>query len=310
MTKLNTQYSIPNTKHVFAIILVGGKGKRLRPLSTDARPKAFLSITKDRKTMFKVTLDRIRKIIPSGNILVSANKAHARLIKSDFPNINKDNLIFEPVSRNTAPAIILAATLLKNRRGDAIMVVVPADQYIVDEKKYLDSIKEAISFAADNDSLVILALKPTYPATGFGYVKIKPTAQSPKLKASGIYKVEKFTEKPNLATARRFLKEGKYFWNAGAFVFGANSILKAISNFAPEIFSLVVQMNKTNRNRLYKEFPDISIDYAVMEKADNIYCVKGSYRWRDIGSFEALKEVLQKESRDFIEKKGKIIKII
>lgn len=285
--------SKPATSNVYAVILVGGKGKRLRPLSTNARPKAFLSVTKDRKTMFRVTLDRIKKIVPKGNILVCANKAHAGLVKKDFPDIRKGNLILEPISRNTAPAIALAANLLTRQARDAVMVVLPADQYILDEDKYLDTIKAGVEFAADNNALMVLGLKPVYPATGFGYVKVNS-------KRKNILKVERFTEKPDLKTAKRFVKDGRYFWNAGAFVFKADAILSAIEKFAPAICNA----------KSYRLMPDISIDYAVMEKADNIYCVKGTYRWQDIGSFEALRKVLRRESRRFIEKNKKITKIL
>ena len=299
-----------NTKHAFAVILVGGKGKRLRPLSTDAKPKAFLPITKDGKTMFKKTLERIKRLIPPEDILVSANKAHAKLVKRDFPAIKKENLILEPVSRNTAPAIGLAAMALKKKFTDAVMIIVPADQYIPDEGKYLKAIKDAVRFAAENDCLMILGLRPTYPATGFGYVKIsaKRKVQSAKLK--DIYKVAKFVEKPDLNTAKRYLREGKYLWNAGAFVFRANSILKAIHAHAPAIYSLLMQAELSNLSGIYAKFPDISVDYAVMEHAENIFCVKSSYRWWDIGSFDSLKEILKRETRDFVEKNGKIIKVL
>jgi len=321
-----------NTKHVFAVILVGGKGKRLRPLSTDAKPKAFLSITKDGKTMFKKTLERIKKLIPPEDILVSANKAHAKLVKRDFPAIKKENLILEPVSRNTAPAIGLAAMALKkkfiprqkassvkagmNAAGsgfaqrsftDPVMVIVPADQYIPDEGKYLKAIKDAVRFAAENDCLMILGLRPTYPATGFGYVKIKAKTSA---KAKDIYKVDKFVEKPDLSAAKRYMRDGRYFWNAGAFIFRTNSILKAIRAHAPAIYSLLMQAELSNLSRIYAKFPDISIDYAVMEHAENIYCVKGGYRWWDIGNFDSLKEILKREARDFVEKNGKVIKVL
>lgn len=295
-------------RKVFAIILVGGKGKRLRPLSTDAKPKAFLSITKDGKTMFKKTLERIKSFIPPEDILVSANKAHAKLVKRDFPAIKKENLILEPVSRNTAPAIGLAAMALKKKFTDTVMIIVPADQYIPDEGKYLKAIKDAVSFAAENDCLMILGLKPTYPATGFGYVRIKTKNHEPKTK--NIYKVAKFIEKPDLNTAKRYMRDGRYLWNAGVFVFKANSILKAIHAHAPGIYSLLMQAEPSNPGRIYAKFPDISIDYAVMEHAENIFCVKGGYRWRDIGSFDSLKEILKIENRDFVEKNERVIKVL
>lgn len=293
-------------KNVYAVILIGGKGKRLRPLSTNARPKAFLSVTKDRKTMFRITADRARKFAAGGNILVSANKAHLKLIKADLPGISKDNLMLEPVSRNTGPAIGVAATAAIKRSAEAVIVVMPSDQYIPDTPKYLNSIKSGIDFARDRDCLIVLGLKPTYPSTGFGYIKVKTKARD----AKNIYRAERFVEKPDIKTAKKFLKDGNYLWNAGAFIFRADAILRALEKFAPDISGILTRMDKSNGETLYKKFPDISIDYAVMEKARNIYCVRGSYRWRDIGSFESLKKVLQKESRDFVVKNGKIVKIL
>ena len=302
------------------MILVGGKGKRLRPLSTNARPKAFLSITQDGKTMFRLTLDRIKKIIPAKNIIVVANRLHASLVKKDFPNIDRENLLLEPVSRNTAPAVTFAAAVLKKRRGGAIMVVLPSDQYIEGEEMYRDSIKRGIDFLKHNPSaLLALGIRPAHPATGLGYIKVKSSklkVQSSKLKVQNlcaasrpkIYKAERFVEKPNLALARQFIEDGGYLWNAGAFIFGAGSILKAIRRFSPEISNGL--SDPGNINSAYKRLTDISIDYAVMEKAKNIYCMECGYGWKDMGSFEALGEVLRIEERDFVAKDGRLVKIL
>jgi mannose-1-phosphate guanylyltransferase len=161
-------------KNIYAVILVGGIGKRLMPLSKPSRPKPFLSVTKDNKTIFRKTVDRIKKIIPSQNITVVANQLQAHLVKKSFPKISKENLLLEKVSRNTAPAIALAALALRNRHPDAIMIVLPADHYIGNEKSYLNTVTKGVDFVADNpNTLVTIGLKPRFPATGYGYIRVK-----------------------------------------------------------------------------------------------------------------------------------------
>ncbi len=290
---------------VFGVILVGGKGKRLRPLSTDSKPKPFLRITKDRRTMFARTVRRLAKVVPAKNILVVANKAHASLIRKDFPGIEKNNLLLEPVARNTGPAIALAGLALKKRSEDAVMVVLPADHYIADEDGYVKSIKKGINFVADNeDAIVALAIKPEYPATGYGYLKIQGSGAGSKK----IYKVEKFVEKPDSKKAGQFFNDRRYLWNTGVFVFKTKTILKNIERFFPAITDSL--RSSGGIEKVYRRLPNISIDYAVMERSHDIYCVKGSYRWQDIGSFESLKDVLMREAIGYTIRKGRIVTIL
>ena len=279
----------------------------MRPLSTNVRPKAFISITKDRKTMFRKTVERIYGIVLPENIVVVANRLHARLVKRDLPWMDKNNILLEPVSRNTAPAIAYVASAVDRRRPDAVLVVLPADHYITDEIRYRASLKVAIDFVRTNeDAIVALGVKPYFPATVYGYVQL--LAPSYRLQAKMVYKVKRFTEKPDLQTAAKFLRDGRYLWNAGIFVFKARTILNAIKKFAPDIAKGFIPISAIGNK--YKSLPDISIDYAVMERAGNIYCVKSSCGWNDIGSFQILKEVLRKESRRFIERGDKILKIL
>lgn len=288
---------------VYAVILVGGKGKRLKPLSTDARPKAFLSITRDGKTMFRKTVERAGAIVPSGNIVVVANRLHSGLVKKDFPDIEKRNLILEPMSRNTAPAITLAALLLQNRLEDPIAVVLPTDQYVLDEGPYLDALASGIDFVRENsNAIVVIGIDPGSPETELGYIKVRGPL------GKGIGKVEEFTEKPQLALAKKYVESGLYLWNTGVFIFKAATILRAVKAFAPLVLSQLERLDYSRK--AYEMLPDISIDYAVMEKAKNIYCVKGLFQWKDMGSFESLKSILKRESRDFVLRNGKIVKII
>jgi mannose-1-phosphate guanylyltransferase len=292
-------------ENVYAVILVGGKGKRLRPLSTDERPKAFLSVTRDRKTMFAGTVGRIKRLIPQSKIVVVANRMHAGLVRRDLPGINKANLILEPVSRNTAPAVALAARAILKRDPDAVIMVLPTDHYIADEDKELDCLRRGIEFMAEKKTgIVVIGLKPSYPSTHFGYIKVDGAIAG----AQGIYGVEKVVEKPDLRTAKRYIRAGGYLWNAGIFIFSARRFMQALKAYAPRI-SRVLEGGKIT-GRSYAGMPDISLDYAVMEKAKEVYCVRGSYKWDDLGGFESLKRVLKRESRRFVEEGGKIVKIL
>ena len=292
---------------VFAVILVGGIGKRLQPLSRPSRPKPFLSITRDNKTIFRKTVDRIKKLIPTENIAVVANKSQASLVKKSFRNILKENLLLEKASRNTAPAIALAALELKRKYGNAIMVVLPADHYIGNHKTYLETIKKGIDFVGKNPrAIVTIGLKPYFPATGYGYIKIVNSPKSVVHKK--IYKVEKFVEKPDLKNAVRFIKGGNYLWNTGTFIFNATTFLGAVRRLAVDIYGGLKDLRRIDER--YASLPNISVDYAIMEKAYDIYCVKGSYLWEDVGNFDSLKKVLRMEGKHFVEKDGKVTRIL
>lgn len=303
MHKQTTNDQRPTTSNTYAVILAGGKGRRLRPLSTDARPKAFLSVMRNGRTMFGRTVERISRMVPESNIVVVANASHERLVKKYFKAISKDNLLLEPVSRNTAPAVAYASRVLSARDADAVLVVLPADHYVTRVNDYLKVLRDGIDFARDNEAVIAIGINPKSPSTEYGYIRVHTRVRGQKA-----YKVEKFTEKPDPKTAKGYIKSGHYLWNSGIFIFRASVMLKLIKLYAPRIDSVLA--SKTGAAKLYKRFPDISLDYSIMEKAHNVYCVKGNYGWKDIGSFDSLKSVLRRESRRFIEKDGKVVKII
>jgi len=295
---------MPNLNHLYACILVGGKGKRLRPLSTNAKPKAFLSVTRSGRSMLGDTLNRVRKIVPQKNIIIAANKAHAHLIRKEFRSLKNSNLVLEPVSRNTAPAIARIAAILLKRDKEATVIVLPADHYITGEKKHDASLKKGMAFAKNGENLVVFGLEPTFASTQFGYIRLKNKVPGTK----GVYEVKKFTEKPNAATAKKFVRDGRYLWNLGMFAFRADTMLDAFMKHAPAIYNKLKDLDKVDKT--YKRFPDISIDYCIMEKSRNIFCVKSSYIWQDIGSFDTLREVLNNEGRKYkSSQSGRITKI-
>jgi mannose-1-phosphate guanylyltransferase len=291
---------------VYVVVLVGGKGKRLMPLSTDVTPKAFLSVTRDRKTVFKKTIERASRIVSLENILVIANRSHAALVRRDFPEIKDENLVLEPVSRNTAPAVYLASLALSGKGRDVIMAIFPADHYVTDGEGWTAAMKAGMDFARRANGILVVGTKPAYPNTEFGYIKLK--SDDLDAECDGICKVEKFMEKPDRDAAERFLKDGRYLWNTGTFIFRAGAFSEAIERYAPQIPRVLKDLKNLDED--YAAMPDISIDYAVIEKADNIYCVEGSFQWQDMGTFENLKKVLKKEGRRFLEEGGKVVKIL
>jgi mannose-1-phosphate guanylyltransferase len=302
--KRNTQYAVRSTNNIYAVILVGGIGKRLQPLSKPSMPKPFLSVTKDRKTIFAKTIARIRRVLPIENIIVVANERQARLIRKSSPKILKGNLLLEKASKNTAPAIALASLELRKRSGDAVVVVLPADHYIGNENMYLNTLKKGIDFVESNpQALVTIGIEPSFPATGYGYIRVKARGRK-----GNVYQVERFVEKPDTETAQKFIEDGSYLWNTGTFIFKAVTFLGAVRRLAKGIYGPLKDMRKIEEK--YDRLPDISVDYAIMEKAYEIYCVKGSYRWEDVGSFDSLKKVLKAEGRRFLERDGKVTKII
>lgn len=283
-------------ENVYAVILVGGKGKRLEPISIASHPKAFLPITRRDETMFKKTLSRAGRLVPQDRIIVVANKHHAKLVKKDFPGIKKKNLILEPVAKNTAPAIALAASEIEKRFADGIMIVMPSDHYITGEGRYINCLRKGVAFIKRywwKDPLIVIGIKPRFPATGFGYVKVK--SEGRKSESGDIYEVERFVEKPDMRKAKIFVADRRYMWNSGIFTFKASTILRAIEKFEPVIYNSVKQIGTVKIDKLYSELPNISIDYAVMERSGSIYCVKADYGWRDMGNLNTLKEVLEAE---------------
>ncbi len=282
------------------LIMAGGRGTRFWPASTTDKPKQFLNLYGNR-SMLQNTVHRLKPLIPLTQIFVCTGEQYVDLVKEQLPSIPDTNIIIEPNSRNTAPCILLSSIYINSICKDANIIVLPSDHIINNEVEFLTMLKSAIAFANSNkDGIITIGIRPDRAATGYGYIKkgVKVGISGDK---SG-YKVEKFVEKPNLERAEFYLGEGDYLWNAGMFVFNALSMIKEFEKLAPSIYSKLIRLPKYSSSnyfselkKLYKQCEPISIDYAIMEKSDNIYVIPGDFGWDDVGSWSALQRYLSKD---------------
>ncbi len=287
-----------------ALIMAGGRGERFWPRSRKNLPKQFLSLTGDGKTMIQLTVERLLPIIAYSDIYIATNKDYKDLVKKQLPDIPEENIICEPVSKNTAPCIGLGAVRIAKKYDDAIMYVLPSDHQIRFNQMFLTTLEDAAMLAEDGKTLVTIGINPEYPETGYGYIKFDPSST----KGRG-YKVERFVEKPSLELAKEYIATEEYLWNSGMFTWKVSSILDNINNFMTDTYDSLMRIQdaigtEDEENVLKKEFDNIkseSIDYGVMEKARDIYVIPGSFGWDDVGSWISL-ERLQKS-----DKQGNII---
>lgn len=281
---------------ITAVIMAGGKGERFWPKSRTNLPKQFLSLTSDGKTMIQHTVERLLPLVCVEDIFVATNEQYVDLVKNQIPGLPAENILTEPVSRNTAPCIGLAATAINKKYDDAIMMVLPSDHLIKYPEIYLDTLKVAINTAEKDENLVTIGITPSYPETGYGYICCNKDG-------SNVFEVEKFVEKPNLEKAKEYLASGKYLWNSGMFVWKVSSIMKNYQKFLPDMYEGLIKISdaleKENfvevLNSNFKTFESISIDYGIMEKAENIYAVPGDFGWDDVGSWLALERINKKD---------------
>ncbi len=277
---------------LFPVIMAGGSGTRFWPLSRKARPKQFLPLVSDRPLIVE-TQARLAGLAALEDTLVVCGPTHAPEVRKLLKGLPRANVLVEPVARNTAPAIALAALHVARRDPGGILVVLPSDHHVADPEAFRRALSSAAK-VAQGGALVTLGIQPTRPETGYGYLKVGAA-----LEKSGAHRVAAFVEKPDLAHAKRYLKSGNYLWNGGIFVFRADAILEALRTHMPELVEgldrLAPEIGKRTEAALlakvFPRFPSISIDYGVMEKAKNLAVVGGDFGWSDVGSFAALPEV-------------------
>lgn len=285
---------------MYAVIMAGGKGTRFWPRSREKNPKHLLDIISER-TIIQETVDRIKPLVSPKNILVVTGKKHARTLMKQLPEIPSRNIIIEPEGKNTAACIGLAALHILKIIPDDVMIVLPSDHAISDSEKFIDVLGTAAKAAAEEEGLVTIGIRPSSVQTGFGYIERAALYKS--IENEDVFRVKSIREKPDFQKATEFVQSGDFYWNSGMFIWKASVILKEISRWLPELYSGLMKIDKTlgspeesiTVSRVYKKLASISIDYGVMEKADNVFIIPGDFGWSDVGSWDALWEISPKD---------------
>lgn len=285
-------------KHHYVVIMAGGIGSRFWPSSRTGYPKQFIDILNTGKSLIRWTYERYTTFIPEENIFVVTTGEYCDIVKQQIPEMNTDNILAEPSRKNTAPCIAYISFKLLQKDPEASLIVAPSDHLILDNENFRKITEQALDFAGHIRSLVTLGIKPSHPNTGYGYIQHEPMAV-----ADGIYKVKTFTEKPNLELAKTFLASGDFLWNAGIFVWKVKNVVKAFEQYQPEMYELFdgekehfnTQTETEAINRIYPLCTNVSIDIAIMEKADNVYVIPSSFGWSDLGTWNSAYDNFEKD---------------
>ena len=285
-------------KHHYVVIMAGGIGSRFWPMSRTNFPKQFLDILNIGKTLIQTTFDRFSSFIPLENIYVVTSDEYVNIVKKQLPSLPLQNILAEPSRKNTAPCIAYISFKLSQLDPHALLIVAPADHMISDNIAFTKVCFEALSFVKKHNAFITLGINPTYPNTGYGYIQYEQHSVS-----DNVYKVKTFTEKPNLELAKTFIASGEFLWNAGIFVWQVKNIIIAFEKYLPEVYDLFnSQREKFNTpeeeealQEIYPFSSNISIDFGIMEKADNVYVIPSSFGWSDIGTWNSAYEQLRKD---------------
>jgi mannose-1-phosphate guanylyltransferase len=288
--------------------MAGGIGSRFWPFSRKDRPKQFLDFFGTGRSLLQLTYDRFRKIIPAENILIVSNELYRDLILEQLPEINDNQLLLEPVRRNTAPCIAYAIYKIKSITENANIIVSPSDHLILKESEFLETIRQGLEFVSKNDNLLTLGIKPSRPETGYGYIQIE-------FGESNLRKVKTFTEKPNAELAKLFFESGEFFWNSGIFLWNLKTILAAFDFHLSEISQKFKQglkyFNSTEEKKyiadIFHTCPNISIDYGILEKASNVFVLCSDFGWSDLGTWGSLYDISPKDEKENVTLKCKTL---
>ena len=287
-------------KNYYAILMAGGIGSRFWPVSTKETPKQFHDMLGAGQTLIQKTFSRLSKLIPVENILILTNENYNSIVLEQLPMVKQEQVLLEPAMRNTAPCILYASLKIQKENPDAVMVVAPSDHWIEDENAFVQNLQQCFDFCSKENALMTLGIQPTFPNTGFGYIEYDKTDVNP------MKKVSQFREKPDYETAKLFLQSGNFLWNGGIFIWSVKSITDAFEKFQPQMNSLFQKGFESYNTAEEKSFiadnyssaENISIDYAVMEKASNVYVLPAIFDWNDLGTWGSLHEKLPKDDNN------------
>jgi mannose-1-phosphate guanylyltransferase len=287
-------------KNYYAILMAGGVGSRFWPVSTADFPKQFHDMLGSGDTLIQKTFSRLSKLIPVENILILTNERYNNLVLEQLPMVKQEQVLLEPAMRNTAPCILYASLKIQKQNPEALMVVAPSDHWIEDEDEFSKNLQQCFDFCQKENALMTLGIQPTFPNTGFGYIEFD------KSDSNSIKKVNQFREKPDYQTAKSFLEAGNFLWNGGIFIWSVKAITEAFEKFQPQMNSLfqlgVESYNSSNEKKFieenYANAENISIDYAVMENAKNVFVLPATFDWNDLGTWGQLHEKLDKDENN------------
>ncbi len=288
-------------KDYYCVIMAGGVGSRFWPLSRTSKPKQFLDILGTGNSLLQMTFNRFNDICPSENIYIVTNADYKETILAQLPEIGEEQVLLEPARRNTAPCIAYANYRILEQNANAKIVTAPSDHLIIKENEFKRVIKEGLEFVGENETLLTLGIKPSRPETGYGYIQVEDNKASKE--CNTIFKVKTFTEKPNVEMAKIFYESGEFFWNSGIFIWSLSAIMKSFKKYLPEIDDLFkegIGIYNTSEesdfiSKTYYECRNISIDYGIMEKADNVYVYCSDFGWADLGTWGSLHEHIQQD---------------
>lgn len=288
--------------------MAGGVGSRFWPMSTPERPKQFIDVLGIGKSLIQLTVERFDTVIPIENVWIVTSEKYKNIVREQLPGVPESQILLEPCMRNTAPCIEYVSRKIYAKYPDANLVFSPADHIVLDINTFREVIKNSLAFTENREAILTLGMMPTRPETGYGYIKAISSQQFNSCRdvtpvASNIHKVEAFKEKPNLETAKSYLKEGGYYWNAGIFIWNVKMVVNTISNLVPDLASVFdkiepyfyTEQEQEIVNQYFPSCPNISIDYAVMEKSDEVFVYPANFGWSDLGTWGSLYTHLEQD---------------